>query len=250
MKIELNPNKGFNPAISNFSGRQVAVNRFKNLEFDLNQGLQGIVKLAAEIFETPIALITLVDTNDLYMKVKKGVEAYSIPCNLSFCSHAVELQQVMVVEDASADKRFSENPIVTHDPKIRFYAGAPLTTSDGFKIGTLCVLDLKPRKLSAKKRQMLEILAGQAIHLMELQLSMELIQKQITDINKQNEALSRISYIQNHEFRLPVSSILGLMDLIKYEGIHNSGEYFALMEDAVKMLDEKIHLVVDAVYFA
>ena len=232
------------------SGRLQAVNNFKQLDFDLNTGLQGIVKIAAEICDTPIALITLLDETNQYIKVRKGVDVCKMPRNISFCTYAIKQYQVMVVEDMTADSRFVQHPLVIDGPMVRFYAGAPLTNKEGLNLGTLCVLDTQPKVLTDEKQQMLLILAEQALHLMELQLSMELLKKQMADIEKQNKALSRIAYIQSHEFRSPVASILGLMNIIKEEGFSNVEEYFLMMEDAVKNLDEKIHLVVASTVMA
>jgi len=155
-----------------------------------------------------------------------------------------------VVEDMTVDRRFLSNPFVTDGPKIRFYAGTPLTTKDDLNLGALCVLDVHPKVLAEDKQQMLKILASQAMHLMELQRTMELLRKQVADIERQNNALSKIAFIQSHEFRSPVATILGLMYIIKEEGYAKSEEYFLMMEDVIKSLDQKIHRVVAATEMA
>lgn len=243
MNIEFYPQNRATRIVVSESGRLKAVNKYNNLDFDLNKGLQGIVKLAAEMFSTPIAMITLVGKTDLYMKVRKGVDVCTMPRGLSFCSKALEQEDILVVENTLLDARFNNNPIVTDGPQIRFYAGAQLTTSCGETLGTLCVLDTNPHKFSKAKQHLLEELASQAMYLMELQLSMETTQKQMACIEKQNQALARIAFVQSHEFRSPVASILGLMNIIK-DDYSNANEYLELMEEAVKNLDEKIHLVV------
>lgn len=224
--------------------RVQVVNNFKHIDFDLNTGLQGIVQLAAEICDTPIAILTLLDDDNLYLKIRKGVDLCMIDREVSFCTHTIMQQDVMVVEDLTHDERFVNNPFVTSGPLIRFYAGAPLTTKENHNLGALCVLDVFPKALGEDKREMLQALAEQALYLMELQRSMDLLKKQVADIERQNNALSNIAFIQSHEFRSPVASILGLMNIIKEEGYANSAEFFLMMETAVQRLDEKIHLVV------
>jgi GAF domain-containing protein len=220
------------------------VNHFKYLNFDLNNGLQGIVRLATELCNTPIALITLLDETNQYIKVKKGTDICMTDREGSFCTHTITQNDLLVVENLKKDSRFSNKALVTEGFKFRFYAGAPLKTNDGHNLGTLCVLDTKPKTLSKEKREMLTILSEQAMHLMELQYTAELLQQKINDIERQNRALTTIAHIQSHEFRSPVASILGLMNIIKDEGYSNSAEYFIMMEEAVKSLDEKIHMVV------
>ncbi len=124
----------------------------------------AIVREAASGFAAPVALISLVDENRQWFKAKVGLAPSETPRAISFCTHAIRGPDVMVVQDASADARFAENPLVTGDPNIRFYAGAPLKTADGKRIGTLCVLDTAARAAptTAEKAQ-LEALAARTV---------------------------------------------------------------------------------------
>jgi signal transduction histidine kinase len=125
--------------------------------------LEDITKLAAEVCKAPIAVISLVEENHQIFKAQVGTRLTGTSREISFCGHTILNPTVMVVEDATQDERFRENPLVKADPHIRFYAGAPLTTFDGFRIGTLCVMDHVPNRLAQSQTQALESLARLAV---------------------------------------------------------------------------------------
>lgn len=129
----------------------------------------SIVRDAAKRLDAPIALISLIDENRQWFKAKVGLDASETPRSISFCTHAIRGPEVFIVEDATKDDRFSGNPLVMGDPSIRFYAGAPLTTEAGQRIGTLCVIDNKPREgLTDTQRSELESLARRTVEAFEL----------------------------------------------------------------------------------
>lgn len=127
-----------------------------------------LTELAARICEAPIALITLVDENRQWFKSKVGVTINETSRDISFCGHAIEQSDLFIVPDATLDERFAHNPLVTSDPKIRFYAGAPLITPDGHALGTLCVIDKVPRELRPDQKQALRVLARHVMTQLEL----------------------------------------------------------------------------------
>lgn len=132
------------------------------------QAYDDITRLAASMCETPIALITLVDGTRQWFKSRVGMQASETPREHAFCAHAIEAPgEVFVVNDASADPRFAANPLVTGDPNIRFYAGAPLLSSEGHALGTVCVIDTKPRSLSTGQMKELQFMAKQVMDTLE-----------------------------------------------------------------------------------
>ncbi|MCE9573095.1 MAG: PAS domain S-box protein [Deltaproteobacteria bacterium] len=138
------------------------------LDSDTDPVFDGITMLATHIAATPIALISLVDRDRQWFKSRVGLDVSETDRESSFCAHAVYCESFLEVEDTATDPRFSTNPLVLGPPHIRFYAGAPLRTGDGFVLGTLCVIDRVPRRLTAEQRQSLELLAAQAMRLLEL----------------------------------------------------------------------------------
>ena len=231
--------------------RLKAVRQFDLFEFNLHKGLEDILELAADICQTPVAFITLIDEDMQLFKVCRGFQLDRSPRNAtSFCNHAIMHNEVMVVPDAMQDERFVNNSFVTSPLNVRFYAGAPLATEDGHNIGTLCVYDAYAKELAEEKKNLLGILARQSIHLMELEMSLKTIRAKTAQIALQNDALMDIAFTQSHEFRRPLANIMGIMNLIKDDDYTAPREYLEHMDAAVTELDEKVKIVVKSTEIA
>lgn len=150
--------------------RLAALRRYQILDTAPEAEFDDLTRLAAIICETPTALISLVDVDRQWFKSRIGLAAPETPRDVAFCSHAILQPEVLEVPDAGLDPRFQDNPLVTVDPRIRFYAGAPLQTPDGHSLGTICVIDYTPRRLEPHQREALNILGREVIRLMELRL--------------------------------------------------------------------------------
>lgn len=217
--------------------RVSAVQRYLDFNTDREKDLQEIVMLASVICNTPIALITLMDYDIQLIKAKVGTESTVMPRSTSFCTHAIEKDQIMVVNDASKDERFASAPVVANDPHIRFYASANLKSYDGYNVGTLCVYDTTPKDLTSQQMECLAALANQVSHIMELDRS-------LTQLKKQNAVLREVARIESHELRQPVASIMGLMMLLKENPYTEEPEYLDLLDKSVNQLDERIRKIV------
>jgi signal transduction histidine kinase/CheY-like chemotaxis protein len=188
-----------------------ALYRYQILDTENESVFDELTQLASEICDTPIALISLIDPDRQWFKSKVGLDADETDRDIAFCAHAINQEHVFEVNDTLLDERFKDNPLVTSKPNIRFYAGAPLITPDGYPIGTICVISHKPKKLNVHQRKAMDILSREVISQLELRLKLIQLQK---ENGRTTEFLSRLS----HELRTPLHSILSLSQLMLADG--------------------------------
>lgn len=155
------------PIPSNETARLEALKSYEILDTDADERLDNLTKLASEICEVPICLISLVDETRQWFKSSVGLSVSETPRKISFCQHSIMQDELMQVENALEDERFENNILVKDNPNIRFYAGQPLIDKDGFALGTLCVIDSKPKKLSKHQERALKILSHEVIQAIE-----------------------------------------------------------------------------------
>jgi two-component sensor histidine kinase len=141
---------------------------YQILDTGADAAFDGLTALAAHILGVPIVLISIVDADRQWFKSHHGLAVTETPRDVSFCGHVVTSDHALVVSDARADPRFADNPLVTGEPRVRFYAGMPLRTRDGFVLGTLCAIDHAPRELSGEQQGLLAVLAHQVSAQLEL----------------------------------------------------------------------------------
>ena len=215
------------------------VNEFLKIDFNKSE-FQDIVELAAELCDKPVALITLLDEKSNWLKVKFGTDIEVMPRETSFCQYGIQQDDLLIIPDATKDIRFDNNPLVQTDPHLKFYAGAPLTVSNGLKIGTLCLFDQKANNLTDIQQKTLSILARQATFIMEMQINSINLQNQIQETEAKNDTLMKIAQLQSHQIRQPLTTIMGLINLVKegYETVDE--EWLTMLETAANNFDKTI----------
>ncbi|MEP6922537.1 MAG: GAF domain-containing protein [bacterium] len=178
------------PIPANEAARVEALRQYEILDTDPEEVFDDITRLAAHACQAPIAVISIIDHDRQWFKARVGLGPRETSRDCAFCAHAILQNAPMVVPDALADERFAENPMVTAEPYIRFYAGAPLITPEGFKLGTLCVIDRLPRTLSAEQLTVLHMLSKQVMAQLDLRRELAAVTRSLGQRKREVKDLS------------------------------------------------------------
>jgi GAF domain-containing protein len=168
----------------NEEARVATLEKYAILDTDPELAFDDLTLLASFVCKTPIAAISLIDEDRQWFKSKVGLSVSETSREVAFCSNAILQTEIFVVPDASQDERFRDNPLVVSEPHIRFYAGAPLITEDGFALGTLCVIDQKPRELAPDQKEALKALSRLVLAQLEFRRNLILLKEALNDRTK------------------------------------------------------------------
>jgi len=226
--------------------RLKALKDYDILDTPPEKELDDLTKLASMMCETPICLISLLDETRQWFKSRVGLESRETRKSIAFCLHAIQQDDVFEIRDALQDQRFSHNPLVLNDPHIRFYAGMPLKTPEGYNIGTMCIIDTKPRILDNRQRCVIETLARQVITNFELRKNNKEL-KEISEITMKL-AKTKDDFLSNmsHELRTPLNAIYGFTEILNKTNLdRNQKEHVSIIKSSVEILVSIINDILD-----
>ncbi len=204
--------------------RLQALDSYQIIDSLPEEDFDELTKMASQICGTPIALITLLDSSRQWFKSKLGIDVQQTPRAHAFCAHTIiDPTGVMVVSDAREDQRFAENPLVTGDPNIAFYAGISLLTPEGMALGSLCVIDTVPRKLDEQQIWSLKVLGKQVIAQMELRKKLLLLCETNRRLAETNQFMQQFATTAAHDIKNPLTTISMSAELLTRH-LENSGD--------------------------
>ncbi|MEJ8804224.1 sensor histidine kinase [Pontibacter sp. H249] len=221
--------------------RLKALYGYHMLDTEAEKDFDDITELASVICNTPISLITLLTHNRQWFKSKKGLSVSETPRSISFCHHAIKQEDVYEVPDAKQTEIFRENPLVTEDPNIRFYAGAPLITQNGHRLGTLCVIDAVAKKLTKEQKKALVTLSKQVMVQFELRLKKQQLENEKKQLLLVNDKLDRFTHMVSHDLREPIHNISAIAEWIEEDlatgDVANVAGNVALLKERANAMD-------------
>jgi len=190
------------------------------LDTDAEERFDRLTRMAKRMFDVPIALVSLVDVNRQWFKSKQGLDARETSRDISFCGHAILGESTFIIEDTKKDERFADNPLVTGAPFIRFYAGRPIKLNGNLKLGTLCLIDVVPRKLNSSDLQLLSDLAEMVES--ELSAMQSATIDELTQISNRRGFNALANKSLEYCKRNNVSASLAYIDLNNFKQINDS----------------------------
>jgi len=216
----------------NESERLKALRSYEVLDTLSEKEYDQLTAIASQICGCKMSLISLVDEDRQWFKARVGLDVSETARELAFCAHAInEPRKTLVVPDARLDNRFHDNPLVTGDPHLAFYAGVPLVNEDGLSLGTLCVLDSEPKTLTESQLNALNALAEQVMALLELRRSKMALERTLGNLEEKNRELEQFAFIAAHDLKSPLNGISSLTDVL----IDSHSEM--LQQEGVRMLN-------------
>ena len=156
--------------------RLATLSQYRILDTEAEPEYDRLTRLAAQVCRTPVSVVTLVDEHRQWFKSRFGLDADSIPREYPLCAYAIESDDCLVIDDMARDNRFASYPVVTGEPRIRSYLGAPLTVGPDLRLGTLCVIDVEPREFTADEIEALGTLRDAVVNLLELRRTRRLLE--------------------------------------------------------------------------
>lgn len=230
---------------SNETQRLKALKEYSILDTLPDKDYDDITQLASQICGTSISTISLIDEKRQWFQSKVGLGVDSTDRNISFCGHAImEPDQIFTVKDSRLDERFQNNPLVLGDPHVIFYTGVPLVSPEGFALGTLCVIDDKPKELDEEQLKTLKALSNQVVTLFELRKNKMLLERLTNDLENRNKELEKFARVAAHDIKSPLNNISGLTEILLHQ-------YSEVLNDEgktmMKMLDTSSQTLRDLV---